>query len=239
MNNAAGALRPGAGRAEIAAGLRLSLAAGLGMVPLGIAFGMLVIQAGLPWWVAPALSLVVYAGSVELLLVSLIASTTPLATVAATTFLVNFRHVFYAFTFPLRLVRGPFARSYSVYALTDESFAVTAAKPGQWSSRRLLTMQIAFQCYWVAGGMIGVLVATGLSGPIAGLEFALCALFITLTLDASRSRGQVPSLVLAGLSVSAALLLAPESPLFTALIMFVVTLVLRYVLADRAGGDDA
>lgn len=43
-------------RGEIAAGLRDSLAAGLGMFPLGAAFGMLVVQAGLPWWLAPALS---------------------------------------------------------------------------------------------------------------------------------------------------------------------------------------
>src|SRR5699024_6133680 len=65
-------------RGEIAAGLRASLSAGLGMFPLGIAFGMLVVQAGLPWWVAPALSFTAYAGSLELLLVSMIVTAVPL-----------------------------------------------------------------------------------------------------------------------------------------------------------------
>ncbi|MBT2512653.1 hypothetical protein [Arthrobacter sp. ISL-30] len=32
-------------------------------------------------------------------------------------------------------------------------------------------------------------------GPIEGLDFALCALFVTLTLDAARTRQQVPSVL--------------------------------------------
>ncbi|WP_297743315.1 AzlC family ABC transporter permease, partial [uncultured Tessaracoccus sp.] len=68
---------------------RLSLGGGLGLIPLGIAFGMMVIQAGFPWWVAPVLSVVVYTGSVELLLVSLIAAGTPVLTVGLTVLLVN------------------------------------------------------------------------------------------------------------------------------------------------------
>lgn len=39
-------------RLEVASGVRDSLAAGQGMFPLGIAFGLLVVQSGLPWWVA-------------------------------------------------------------------------------------------------------------------------------------------------------------------------------------------
>lgn len=147
--------RPSA-KADIFEGLRLSLAAGLGMYPLGIAFGLLVIQAGLPWWVAPALSTAGYAGSLELLLIGMITSGAALGAIALTAFLVNFRHVFYAFSFPLRAVKGKLARFYSMYALTDESYAVTAVDPENWTARKLLTVQIAFQCYWVGGGLTGV-----------------------------------------------------------------------------------
>lgn len=164
-------------KSEILEGLRLSLAAGLGMYPLGIAFGLLVIQAGLPWWVAPALSTAGYAGSLELLLIGMITSGTALGTIALTTFLVNFRHVFYAFSFPLRAITGKFTRFYSMYALTDESYAVTAVDPENWTARKLLTVQIAFQCYWVGGGLTGVALGSLISEPIDGLDFALCALY--------------------------------------------------------------
>ncbi|WMY78787.1 AzlC family ABC transporter permease [Citricoccus sp. I39-566] len=224
-------------RAEIAFGIRLSLPAGLGMFPLGVAFGILVIQYGLPWWMAPALSIAVYAGSVELLLVGLIAAATPLATIALTTLLVNFRHVFYAFTFPLHVVRNPLARAYSVYALTDESYAITAANPRGWTSPRLLATQLAFQCYWVFGGLAGVLFASALPGTVEGLEFALVALFITLTLDACRTRKQVPSLVMALGCFAAAHILLPEQSLFVAMMLFVVALAVRYALSRQAGQD--
>ena len=68
------------------AGFLDSLGVGLGIFPLGIALGVLVVQAGLPWWLAPALSIGVFAGSVELLLVSMLAAGLPLvdAVTAAT-----------------------------------------------------------------------------------------------------------------------------------------------------------
>lgn len=225
-------------RSEIVTGLRLSLPAGLGMFPLGIAFGLLVIQHGLPWWLAPALSIAAYAGSLELLLIGMIAAATPLATIALTTFLVNFRHVFYAFSFPLRTVRSRLGRLYSVYALTDESYAVTAAAPGNWTQPRLLATQVAFQAYWVGGGLAGVLLGNLLPGPIEGLEFALCALFVTLTLDACRTRQHLPALLMAAVAFFVALVLVPGAALFSALLLFVGLLVVRYAIY-RKGGIDA
>lgn len=226
-------------RAEVGTGVRLSLAAGLGMFPIGVSFGLLVVQSGLPWWVAPALSIAGFAGSLELLVIGLLVAGTPLTTVALTTFLVNFRHVFYAFSFPIRVVRNPIAKLYSVYALIDEAYAVTAGRPEGWTAWRLLSMQIAFQCYWVGGGLTGVLIANMLPGPIEGLGFALCALFITLTLDGCRTREQVPSLLLAGLSFTIAIVLVPDTALFTGLALFLAMLVIRYLHAVRRSVPNA
>jgi 4-azaleucine resistance transporter AzlC len=221
-------------RHEIVRGLRLSLPAGLGLFPLGVAFGMLVIQDGLEWWVAPALSISVYAGSVELLLASMIATATPLATVALTILLVNFRHVFYAFSFPRGVIVNRWARLYSTYALTDESFATAAAHPVGWTAPRLLAVQIAFQCYWVGGGLVGVAVASLLPRPIRGLEFALVALFLTLALDACRTREQVPSLVLAAGAFGVAAWAAPGNLIFVSMIVFVLALAVRFIASSSS-----
>jgi len=78
----------------------------MGLFPLGIAFGVLLTQSGFAWWWTPLFSLLIYAGSLEFLAIGLFLALTPLASVALTTFLVNFRHVFYGLSFPLHLVRG-------------------------------------------------------------------------------------------------------------------------------------
>nr|WP_269211975.1 AzlC family ABC transporter permease [Zhihengliuella flava] len=217
-------------RGEIREGIRASFAAGLGMVPIGVAFGILVVQAGLPWWLAPGLSLAAFAGSLELIVVGLLAAAAPLATIAVTAVLVNFRHVFYAFTFPLYVVRSRVGRLYSVYALIDEAYAVTATRQADWTGRRLLAMQVAFHTYWVGGGLLGVFLAHFIPGTIRGLGFALCALFITLTLDACRSARHGVTLVLAAASFAIAVLLTPDSALVVALLLFTGSLVFRFAL---------
>ncbi|MEU6576793.1 AzlC family ABC transporter permease [Streptomyces sp. NPDC046805] len=226
-------------RQEISLGIRDSCSAGLGIFPLGIALGLLVLQAGLPWWLAPALSLSAFAGSLELLLVGMVAGVTPLAAVAVTVLMVNFRHVFYAFSFPLHLVRHPVAKAYAVYAMIDEAYAVNTSLPeSQRSAPRLLAMQIASQTYWVGGGLVGVAVGAALPAPLKGLEFALCALFTVLTLDAFRSRKELPSVLLAGASVTVALVLTPGVALFTALLMFVGLLLARHALTARRPAEE-
>lgn len=215
---------------EVRLGVQSSLAAGLGLFPLGLAFGLLVITSGLSWWLAPALSIAVFAGSMELLLVGLLAAHTPLASIALTTFLVNFRHVFYAFSFPLHVVRHPVARAYSVYALIDEAWAITNARAEGWTSWRLVSMQVALQVYWTAGGLLGVLVGTLIDAPIEGLGFALCALFITLALDAFRSRSQILPVMIAAAGFALAILVAPDAALPVGLLLFVGGLVVRHVL---------
>ena len=244
---------------EVAAGLKDSLGVGIGIFPLGIALGVLVVQAGLPWWLAPALSIGVFAGSVELLMVSMLAAATPIlterstratgknVTLAVTVFAINFRHVFYALSFPIDRVRRGLPRAYSIYALIDEAYATyVLMPPQQLSSRRVITGQFAMQAYWVLGGIAGVLIAGALPEPIEGFEFALVALFIVMTLDAVRGKREIPSAVLAALAVGIAILVVPDNALLTALVLYTAMLGVRYALSKRSarvhdedGGSDA
>lgn len=231
---------PPARRAEIAAGIRDSLGVGIGIFPLGVALGILVVQAGLPLWVAPALSVVIFAGSVELLLVSMLAAATPLLTIAVTVLAVNFRHVFYSLSFPLHRVRPGLPRAYSVYALIDEAYATYALLPHErLSSPRIVTGQLAMQAYWVVGGLLGVAIASALPAPIVGFEFALAATFTVMTLDAVRSGRELPSALLAGASVAFAIILFPENTMLAALIAYALLLGVRYAIGVRRRGGNA
>ena len=53
-----------------------------------------------------------------------------------TTFLVNFRHIFYALSFPLQRVHGRAGKAYSMYALTDDymsnHWTVDQVRGGWW-----------------------------------------------------------------------------------------------------------
>ncbi|MFI9786660.1 AzlC family ABC transporter permease [Kitasatospora sp. NPDC051984] len=209
-----------------------TLGVGLGLYPLGIAFGVLLVQSGFDWWWAPVFSLLIYAGSLEFLAIGLLLAVTPLASVAVTTFLVNFRHVFYGLSFPLHRVRGRAAKAYSVYTLTDEAYALAAARP-QLTGRRIVAIQAFCQAYWVLGGVTGALLGAALPGTVRGLDFALTALFAVLAVDGWRATRDVPGPILALLSALAALLLAKGQLLVVALGLYVASLTVRYLLRGR------
>jgi len=117
----------------------------LGLFALGIGFGVVVTSHGLPWWLAPIISGLMFAGSVEFILVGMLAVRPPVAAIALTTFLINSRHLFYGLSFPLHRVRGRLAKAYSVFALCDEAYALTTSKdPDTLTSGRIL---------WTQGGL--------------------------------------------------------------------------------------
>ena len=70
----------------------------VGVVPLGLAFGVLMVQTGFDWWWTPIFSIVIYAGSMEFLAISMVTGGVTPAVAAVTGFMVNFRHIFYGLT---------------------------------------------------------------------------------------------------------------------------------------------
>lgn len=214
----------------------LSAPIGLAFIPLGMALGFLVVHAGLAWWWAPVFAAVIYAGSLEFLMVHLAATAAPVAAVALTTFVVNSRHVFYALSFPLHRVRGLLAKTYSTYTLSDEAYAVgVSPEAARWTTRPILLMQLLFHLLWVAGALLGGLVGEALPiDRLVGLDFALTALFIVLGIDAFRQRPDRLTAAAAAACAVVAWLLVPGQMLVCAFAAFTGVLAVRMMLQRRA-----
>lgn len=216
--------------------LALSAPIGLAFIPLGTALGLLVVHAGLAWWWAPVFAAVIYAGSLEFLMVHLAATAAPIATVALTTFVVNSRHVFYALSFPLHRVRGVAGKVYSTYTLSDEAYAVgVSPEAGTWTTRPILLMQLCFHLLWITGAALGGVVGEALPiDRLVGLEFALTALFIVLGIDAYRQRPDRRTAAVSVVCAIAAWVLVPGQMLVCAFAAFTAELLFRMAL-DRRG----
>ncbi|WP_448851891.1 AzlC family ABC transporter permease [Corynebacterium sp. 335C] len=215
---------------EIRRGIADTWAVGLGLVPLGLAFGLLVAQSGFAWWWAPVFSVIVYAGSMEFLAVGLVLAHTGLIGSAVTAFLVNFRHIFYGLTFPRDAVASRVGCAYSTYALTDESWAIVSAVQARGvrpSGPRTLTVQILCQLLWVVPGILGALLGTAIPDDVRGVDFALTALFAVLAVDAFRSHRDWSLPITALACAGVGWWLSPEHMLVIGLPIYVATLVAR------------
>lgn len=202
--------------------IRDNWAVAIGYLPLGFAFGALMTQAGFQWYWTPIFSIVIYAGSMEFLALSMVTAGTGPLSAALAAFMVNFRHIFYGLTFPRDSISSPWGRAYSVYALTDEAYAILSGRH-DYSGRYVLGTQVFLHALWVGSGIIGALAPLP---TIAGLEFALAALFIALAVEAYRAN---PNPVLL---VAAAVLALLSPSLILALVGYFL---LALIQGPRAG----
>lgn len=224
----------GGTRHQVRLGVTHSLPALIGVVPMGLAFGVLVTHSGLAWWWATAFAAVVFAGSLEFLLIGLVSVAAPLGQVAVTALLVNFRHVFYAMSFPLHRVHGRVAKTYSTFTLTDEAWALTTVPEAQtWSRTRILAIQATFQAGWVGSVTLGALAGSLIPDSVVGLQFAVTAFFLVLTFDAYRATRHVPPVVAAIGCALVAYLGFGNDLLVPALVLFVAVLVTSNAVGQR------
>ena len=178
-----------------------------------------------------------FAGSVEFILVGMFAGGTTLAAVALTTFLINSRHLFYGLSFPLHRVRGRLAKSYSVFALCDEAYAVLTSKdPAPLHTARILWTQAGMHAAWAAGALTGGLAGgSSFLAGLHGIDFLMTSLFLALTVDAFLTRPDPVALALALVASLAALAIAPGSMVLVGLTIYATLLVLRHRRAAATG----
>jgi 4-azaleucine resistance transporter AzlC len=157
-----------------------------GYLFLGAGFGILLSEAGYhPLW-ALVMSVFVYAGSGQYLLVSLLTSGASLVANAVATLLVNARHLFYGISLVDTYKHAGKRKGYMIFALTDETYSlVTQAKLPEGMDRTAYCFWVSLfdQCYWIVGCMLGAVAGYVLPIDFTGVSFVLTALFVTMFVE--------------------------------------------------------
>ena len=190
-----------------------------GYLFLGTAFGATLAQAGFgPAW-ALMMSGLIYAGSLQFVMVPLMAAGAGLVTVALTALMVNARHLFYGVSYIERFKRmGALVRPYMIFSLTDETYSVFCSLPESESDGVMLRVAAYDQMYWVAGSVAGALLARQLPFDLTGIDFSMTALFIVICVERALSRAdRLPLTIGAVCSAGCLLLLGPDNFLAPAL----------------------
>lgn len=197
--------------------LSLSLPVAMGYVPLGMIFGFLLVQAGADGWMAPAMSLFVFAGAAQFMAVPMLAADASLWAIALATLVINLRHVFYGLSLLHRLPRPWWARTYLIFALSDENYSVITSLPASTPARRVVGVAAFNHGWWVLGSAIGAIIGTQVNLPFAGLDFSLAALFAVLAVEQYRGLRKLLPIVVALLSYGLASYVFPAQALLISL----------------------
>ncbi|QJY48376.1 AzlC family ABC transporter permease [Pseudonocardia broussonetiae] len=167
-------------------GLRdvLALASAVGVV--GASFGALAAAAGIPLALASGMSLLVFAGGSQFLVVSVVAAGgSPVAAVVAG-LLINARHL------PFGLAMAPVvgtswpARLVGAHVLIDESVAFARSR-GDGARRAFWMCGAALFVFWNVGTVVGVLAGAAVPDTDAfGIDAAFPAALLALLVPALR-----------------------------------------------------
>lgn len=208
----------------------------LGISVLGVGLGIILNAHGLPIWTAPLLSAVVFAGSVEFLMVGMVSAGTPLASIALTVFLVNARHLVYGLSYPLHNVKGFWAKALAIHTLCDEAFALnTGPDRNERSGARILWVNVLIYVSWILSVVLGYVLGANFLSNLKGVDFVMVAIFTVLAMDGYRANPDRVTVLFVAVSAAVALILAPSSFLVVALGSYVVLLLARFPVAKRRG----
>lgn len=157
-----------------------------GYVFLGFGFGILLHQNGYGVLWAAAMSLFIYAGSMQYVTVSLLAGGAGLLTAALTTVVVNARHLFYGISMVDVYKDAGKKKPYLIFALTDETYSLVSRNQVPEGLNRhtyCFLVSLFDQIYWATGSVLGSLAGSLLPINYTGIEFVLTALFVTIFVE--------------------------------------------------------
>ena len=204
-----------------------------GYLVLGAGFGMMMKAAGYGAGWAFAMSLLVYAGSMQYAAVGLMGGGVSLVSLALTTLMVNAPHLFYGISMLEPYRKAGAAKPYLIFALTDETYSLVCS--GKRSIRECLLISLFDQIYWVAGSTAGALLGGAVPFSTEGVDFALTALFLTVfTQQWLESKTHFPALCGVGVSVVSLAVFGPDRFLIPAM-AGITALLLAAGLKEKEG----
>lgn len=172
-------------RDDLKDALALTIAVGV----VGASFGALSSAAGVPWQMTVGLSLLVFAGAAQFLVVAIIAAGGSVFAAVGAALLINLRHVPFGLAIApiLGELRGP-ARYLAAHIMVDEAVAFSLVRGGGERSRSAYWMcGVLLWSFWQIGTVAGLLAGAAVPDTDAvGIDAAFPAALLALLLPTLR-----------------------------------------------------
>ncbi|MED4129677.1 MULTISPECIES: AzlC family ABC transporter permease [Shouchella] len=170
-------------KAAIVDGLPIAIAIG----SYGISYGVLAHQADFTILTATVMSMLIFAGSVQLVAVAMYAAGATIPAILFAAFLLNLRDFLYGMDLArdLKKVKQPW-RFFGIFGISDEPYLLAKARFIKYGTdiRYFLTVTFLFYAAWVSSSFIGVWVGDQIDPIRFGLDLAFPAAFTALLVPA-------------------------------------------------------
>jgi 4-azaleucine resistance transporter AzlC len=189
-------------RSEIRRGFFAMLPFWPGTIPFAVTFAVLARTSGYSALETQLMSMLVFAGSAQLAMVTLFAGGATAVTIVVTAVILNLRHVIYGLSIDRQTAQDePPRRSFLAFFLTDESYGVATREwlAGRGSAAFLLGTGFSLYSAFTTATLAGILFGSLLPDvEDSGIDFIFPLSFLALLLPLLRSRLHVGVAAMAG-----------------------------------------
>jgi len=188
----------------------------LGVIPFGLAYGIMGSQAGLSIGEITLMSVVVFAGSAQFMAVQMISQNVGFPFIVFSTLLINLRHLLMGLSLSQYLNRLKNGWLYLLaFGMVDETYAVTInhyQESGKDEGDPLFMLGSSFGMYgvWIGCSIIGGVLGNSIKDPLSwGLDFAMPATFLTILIPQIKSLRVLIVILVSGVCAVSAYFLIP------------------------------
>lgn len=196
---------------------------------VSMAYGMMMASAGFPWYDSLLISLTIYTGAFQFVLITFLSSGASLITIALTALLMNSRQSFYSLTFLKEFKQMGRRKLYMIHTMTDETYAVncTLDLPKKEKEDTMFLVALFSRCYWMIGSVLGGILGLIIPFDLTGIDFCMTALFLIIFIDQwEKAEKHTPALTGLGIGILCLLIFGENRFMLPALLMVSALLLL-------------
>ena len=206
---------------------------------LGLTYGIYMNTSGFSFWYPMVMSLIIIAGSAELVAVNMLLEPFHPIQAFTMTLMINARHLFYGISMLDKFKGTGLKKGYLIFGMCDESFSINyAAKIPPDTDRGwfMFFVTLLNHIYWFTGATLGGIFGSLIHFNTEGLEFVMTAMFVVIFME-QWLKEQNHTSALIGLGTSLVCLFLFGSDNFILPAMIAILLILTIVRKPLERGD--
>lgn len=192
---------------------------------VSMAYGIMMEEAGFHWYYSLLISLTVYTGAFQFVLITFLSSGVSILTIALTALLMNSRQTFYSLTFIDEFKKMGKRLPYMIHTMTDETYAVNLTLEAECQDEKkkedsMFGVAFLSRCYWMFGAVLGGVLGQLIPFELEGIDFCMTALFVIIFIDQwEKSENHFPALLGIIVALISLYLFGPQRFMLVALLI--------------------
>ena len=208
---------------------------------VGLTYGIYMNVSGFSFWYPMLMSLTIFAGSIEFVVVNMLRGAFNPLQALVMTLMINARHLFYGISMLDKYRNKGWKKGFLIFGMCDESFTInyTAKIPEDVDEGWFMFfVTLLNYLYWFSGATLGGIFGSLLKFNTEGLDFVMTAMFVVIFMEQwLKEKNHVSSLLGLGLSLLCLLAFGAENFMIPAMLAVIGVLTLLRKPIEKESGD--